>query len=98
MPYTIEEIKKIIIPIVIAYGIKRVSLFGSYSRGTADRDSDVDILIEKGRDMSLFQLSSLRLSIEDALNIPVDMVTTESNDTEFLRSIQKDEVLIYRNA
>ncbi len=68
MPYTINEIQKIVTPIAIAHGVKRVSLFGSYSRGTADHNSDVDLLIEKGREMSLFQLSSLRLSLEDALN------------------------------
>ncbi len=96
MPYTIDEIQKIVTPIAIAHGVKRVSLFGSYSRGTADRNSDVDILIEKGREMLLFQLSSLRLSLEDALKLPVDMVTPEANDTEFLQNIQKDEVLLYR--
>ncbi len=98
MPYTINEIQKIVTPIAIAHGVKRVSLFGSYSRGTANHNSDVDLLIEKGREMSLFQLSSLRLSLEDALKLPVDMVTTEANDTEFLQNIQKDEVLLYRKA
>ena len=93
MPYTIEELKRLIAPIAKEHGVKRISLFGSYSRGTAGQNSDVDLLIEKGRAMSLFQLSGLRLSLEDALKIPVDIVTTESSDKEFLHNIARDEVL-----
>ena len=76
-------------------GLRSVSLFGSYSKGTARRDSDVDLKIEKGSVMSLFQLSGLRLDIEDALSVPVDLVTNDSSDREFLDMIAKDEVLLY---
>ena len=48
MPYTIEELRKIITPIAQAHGLRSVSLFGSYSKGTARRDSDVDLKLEKG--------------------------------------------------
>ena len=64
MPYTIEELRRIITPIAQAHGLRSVSLFGSYSKGTARRDSDVDLKIEKGSVMSLFQLSGLRLDMD----------------------------------
>lgn len=95
MPYTIDELLEIITPIAQAHGLRSVSLFGSYSKGTARRDSDVDLKIEKGSAMSLFQLSGLRLDIEDALRVPVDLVTNDSSDREFLDMIAKDEVLLY---
>ena len=95
MPYTIDELLEIITPIAQAHGLRSVSLFGSYSKGTARRDSDVDLKIEKGSVMSLFQLSGLRLDIEDALRVPVDLVTNDSSDREFLDMIAKDEVLLY---
>ncbi len=95
MPYTIEELRRIITQIAQAHGLRSVSLFGSYSKGTARRDSDVDLKIEKGSVMSLFQLSGLRLDIEDALRVPVDLVTNDSSDREFLDMIAKDEVLLY---
>ena len=95
MPYTIEELRRIITPIAQAHGLRSVSLFGSYSKGTARRDSDVDLKIEKGSVMSLFQLSGLRLDIEDALRVSVDLVTNDSSDHEFLDMIAKDEVLLY---
>ena len=54
MPYTIEELRLIITPIAQAHGIRSVSLFMSYFRGTARHDSNVDLKIEKGSVMSLF--------------------------------------------
>lgn len=97
-PYTIEEIKRIITPIAIEHGVESVSLFGSYSRGTASADSDIDLKIEKGRLISLFQLCGFRLDVEDALKLRVDMVTSESSDAAFLDIIAKEEVLLYRNS
>ena len=94
-PYSIEELRMIVSPIAQAHGVESVSLFGSYSNGTADAHSDVDLKIEKGSVMSLFQLSGLRLDIEDALRVSVDLVTNDSSDHEFLDMIAKDEVLLY---
>jgi predicted nucleotidyltransferase len=96
-PYTIEELKSIVSPIARQHGVQSVSLFGSYSRGTASADSDVDLKIEKGQLRSLFQLSGFRLAVEDALKLPVDLVTSESSDRGFLEMIAKEEVLLYRN-
>lgn len=55
MCYTIEEIREKTVPIAKSYGIKRMSLFGSYARGDAKDDSDVDICIDKGELQSLLQ-------------------------------------------
>lgn len=95
MPYTINELRRKIAPIARRHGVRSVSLFGSYSRGTAGPGSDVDLKIEKGELRSLFQLSGFRLDVEDALDLPVDLVTSESSDREFLNMIEKDEVLLY---
>ncbi len=73
-------------------------LFGSYAKGLADAGSDVDLKIDKGALRSLFQLCGFRLAIEDALKLPVDLVTSDSSDKSFLDMIQKDEVVLYRNA
>lgn len=97
-PYSIEELRAIVAPIARAHGVASVSLFGSYSRGTADAHSDVDLKIEKGALRSLFQLSGFRLAVEDALKLPVDLVTSEASDRSFLDTIQKEEVLLYRDA
>ncbi len=40
--YTLEEIKQKIIPIAKAHNLKAVYLIGSYARGEATVDSDID--------------------------------------------------------
>lgn len=97
-PYTIRDLEKIVVPIAQRHGVESVRLFGSYARGTADEASDVDLLIDKGRLKSLFQLSAFRLDVEDALRLPVDLVTTASADKLFIDAISHEEVLLYRNA
>lgn len=96
VPYSMEELRRIITPIAIEYGLQSVSVFGSYSKGTASLNSDLDLIIEKGKLQSLFQLSGFRLAVEDALKLSVDLVTTDSSDQDFLNRIEKDEVLLYR--
>lgn len=97
-PYSVEELRSIVSPIAQKHGVASVSLFGSYSKGEADAHSDVDLKIEKGALRSLFQICSFRLAVEDALKLPVDLVTSESSDKAFLDMIAKDEVLLYRKA
>lgn len=98
MPYTIDALREIINPIAAAHGVKSVSLFGSYAKGTANETSDVDLKIEKGDLRSLFQLSAFRLAVEDALQLDVDLLTSESNDSDFLQMISGDEVMLYQSA
>ena len=43
--YTIEEIKNKSVPIAKKYGVKKLSLFGSYARGEADKNSDLDFFL-----------------------------------------------------
>ena len=41
--YSVDEIKESIMPVARNYGVKRVMLFGSYARGEATEDSDIDL-------------------------------------------------------
>ena len=46
MIYSIQEIQQRIAPIAKQYGLKAVFLFGSYARGEARQDSDIDLLVD----------------------------------------------------
>ena len=95
MCYTIEEIRAKTVPIAKSYGIKRMSLFGSYARGDAKDDSDVDICIDKGELQSLLQYFSFVEELEKILSCHVDVVTTGIEDKSFLSEIQKEGVTLY---
>lgn len=46
--YTIDDIKSALKPVFKDYNIKKAILFGSYAKGIADKQSDVDILVDSG--------------------------------------------------
>ena len=93
--YTIEEIRALVAPIAQAYGVERIYLFGSYARGEATPESDLDFRIDRGRARSLFKLGGLYNAFTDALHKPVDLLTTDSLDMNFRNEISPEEVMIY---
>lgn len=92
--YTLSEIKDIVAKLAERYGAERVYLFGSYARGDMTAASDIDLRIDKGSIRGL-ALAGLLVDLEDALGLPVDLITTNSLDEQFLASIRSDEVLLY---
>ncbi|MBR1672795.1 MAG: nucleotidyltransferase domain-containing protein [Fretibacterium sp.] len=95
MPYTIDEIRQKTAPLAKQYGISKMSLFGSYARGEADEESDVDLVIDRGRLRGLIQYFSFVHDLEENLNCHVDVVTTGIQDRDFLERITGEGVLLY---
>lgn len=101
--YAVDEISRLIIPILKNYGVSRAYLFGSYARGDAHPDSDIDLRIDGGNIKSMFGLGGLYHDLTEALKKPVDLVTTEAlnhrlnteRTEKFRAHIQEDERLIY---
>ena len=78
--YYVATIRHIVAPIAAKYHLKAVYLFGSYARGEATADSDVDLLVDTegaGLD-SLFKLGALYADLAEAFGCPIDMVTVAS--------------------
>ncbi|BEU88935.1 hypothetical protein TAMA11512_23990 [Selenomonas sp. TAMA-11512] len=44
--FTMEHIASIVKPLADKYRVKKIYLFGSYTRGEADENSDLDFLVE----------------------------------------------------
>ncbi len=91
----ISMIKEAVEPIAYNYGVKKMYLFGSYAKGMADEESDIDLLIEKGKPMSLLKLSGMRQKVQEALNLSVDLVTTTGIEESFRKEIAGTEILLY---
>ena len=95
MNYELQEIKDIVIPIAKTYGVSKVGVFGSYARGEANENSDVDIYIEKGKLRSLIQYFSFVNDLEHSLGCHVDVVTINAMDKEFVENIMREGIRIY---
>lgn len=92
---TIKEIKNRIRPVVEKHHIKDVYLFGSYARGEANADSDIDIYCSSGDVDSLFKRAGLLRELTQALGKEVDVVTigTKLKD-RFKKNIEEDMIKI----
>lgn len=79
------------------YGAKKISLFGSYARGEATADSDVDILLDKGEIRGM-RVLDFQDDLADCLGKSVDVVTTAGASDRFLKKIACEEVVLYESA
>ncbi len=85
---SIERLKKKIIPILKKNGIVRAGIFGSYARGEQKKGSDVDILIQPTQEMSLLDLSGLKIELEKALKKKVELISYR-----YIHPCLKNEIL-----
>jgi predicted nucleotidyltransferase len=94
--YNIAEISRIVSPIAREYGVRSLSVFGSYARGEATPESDIDFLIiDKGSLRGLVKLSGFQLALEESLGIPVDVMTQDGLNAQIRPYILDDEVKVY---
>lgn len=95
---TLEEIKKIIKnqkPILREkYFVREIGLFGSYVRGEQKKKSDVDILVEFEKPISLLKLVNLENFLADVMGIKADVVPKEDIRHELKERILREVVYI----
>lgn len=84
MQPTIEEIARKARPVFKKYGVKRARLFGSFARGEARPESDLDLLVDVNPGMGIFSYIELREQLEKETGREVDLVT-EGGMNKFLR-------------
>ena len=91
---TIEEIKAKIRPVAEEFGLKRVSIFGSYANGTQTEESDVDFIIEfKKERPTYFDIFDVKDGFANATQKKVDVIRPNGLEKSYLKI--KKEVNIY---
>lgn len=92
---TIKEIKNRILPIFKKHNINEAYLFGSYARGEAKNNSDVDIYCESGDVKTLIKQGFLEDELTNALKKDVDIVFIGSRmDNNFKAQLEGDKIRI----
>jgi len=86
-------------PVLRPYA-RRISVFGSYARGEATSQSDVDLLValkpsEKRPPLGLFEVIRLEKELEIKLGCAVDLVTEEGLNPRIRLNVEKDRVVLY---
>jgi uncharacterized protein len=77
--------------------VKRAWLFGSWARGEADEQSDIDVLVDIDYDIpsSHFDLFGFRPELEEELKCHVDVVPSDWVKKNIQPFIEHDKVLVY---
>ena len=94
-PYTIDQIKARLKPVFVRNNVRRAVLFGSYGKGIATPESDIDILVDSGLPgLSFFGL------LEDvcrSFDCRVDLIDTRDivPGSRIEHEIQKTGKVIY---
>lgn len=104
MVYTLEEIARRVRPVAEKYHLKAVYVFGSYARGDAREDSDIDLLVDAtGSELRGLAYGGLYYDLEEALEKSIDMVTSSvleqpacrKSDIKFRDTLQKERREVY---
>ena len=76
-PLDLEEIRRRLraaLPTLrAAFHVARLEIFGSYVRGEARPDSDVDVLVTFLKTPNLFEVVELQNTLQEILGVPVDL-------------------------
>ena len=93
--YSVDEIKTVLFPVFVRYNVKKAVLFGSYVKGLADKNSDVDLLLDSG--LRGLKFIGLIEDVRTALDKDVDVFdeTHIIPNSKIDSEISKDGVVIY---
>ena len=107
LPYSTEEIRHRIEPIARKYRLAAVYLFGSYARGEATPESDIDLLVDlTGSVIHGLDFVSLYDELQTALETDIDLVTADSLEQpttrrgrlHFREAVYRERKIIYAAA
>lgn len=91
----IDRLSKQILEVLMPFGVRRVSLFGSVARGEDSPESDIDILVQFKKPVGLLTLARLRRILSQKLGRKVDLLTEGAINPLIRQIIEKDKVILY---
>ena len=92
----LENITALVKRLAEKYHVREIYLFGSYARGEADEDSDMDFLVFGGEGFKLTSILALGEDLRAVLKKKVDVfeIREINQDSEFFRTIMREKVLV----
>lgn len=93
--YTIEQLKTMLIPVFRLHGVKRAVLFGSYGKGLAGANSDIDLLVDSSLKGLRFVglVEDVRSTVDKDVDL-LDVSHVEENSV-IDEEIKKTGILLY---
>lgn len=83
-----------IVEILRAHGVTRAAVFGSFARGAANDQSDIDVLVEFAGSKGLLDLAGLELELGDLLGRDVEVLTYRALNPRIRDRVLREQVPI----
>ena len=94
MKNDINQIIKMINPVLSRCGIHSASIVGSMAYGNDTDESDIDLVVEIDHPMSLLTFSALKIELEELLQKKVDLLERSAIKHRLRQSILSKEIIV----
>ncbi len=101
---SLDAMRYLVLPVAKRNNLSSVYVFGSYARGEASGESDIDLMIDGGNIRTADQYFSVEQEFSKALGKNVDLVMAKAareNQTragkQFWKHFEKDKVMLYEH-
>lgn len=94
--FSLEYIARQIKPLAEKYRVQEIYLFGSYARGEADENSDLDFLVYGGEKFKRTMIFALAEELRELLKKKVDVFEIHelNQESDFYKTVMKEKVLV----
>lgn len=96
--YTLSELKSILrekkAELAEMFFVSNIFIFGSYANETQTEQSDIDLLVETTKPISIFKFVNLKEYFENVLGKKIDLGTPDSLKPVIKNKILKEAVLV----
>lgn len=93
--YKIDELRDMLTPIFVKYDLLKVSIFGSYARGTALENSDINLLIFIDENFDLEDYINFKKEVTKAVGKNIDVLEYRCINRRMEADILNEAVLLY---
>jgi predicted nucleotidyltransferase/antitoxin component of RelBE/YafQ-DinJ toxin-antitoxin module len=95
-----EQIRKLVTSILgkRPHVFSKVYLVGSYAKGSADKESDIDLLVYPTKEATIGDLGYLQYVLSERSKKEVDVIDGSSASKAFLASLNERKILLYETS
>jgi predicted nucleotidyltransferase len=90
----VNSIKELILSVLKNYPIKKAAIFGSFARNEANDESDIDLLIEPSKSITIFDVLRLERDLSKVTSRKIDVVEYTAIKSSIRSNILKDAIVI----
>ena len=91
-----EKTLKLIVERLRKHGAIKIVLFGSYARGEEKKGSDIDLIVNLPRKLSLLDIIGIEQELSEISGKKIDLLTEEAVHPLIKEKIKQEKIILYQ--